>query len=311
MRIIIDEYGVRIGKRGERFIIQCKDQTYEQSARDVTQIALTSGSSITTDAILLATEFGVDILISQRNGSPVARLTSHSPSGLAATRRAQYEVAFSAKSHELAKLFITGKILNCGYLLQELGRTRQLSEMIQTGKEIRSLTKHLSTPGITYQQILGIEGIAARQYFATLTLILQNDIYAGKRTQHPAKDTFNASLNYGYAILRAATVRAALSSGLFPALGIFHHHRSNAFPLADDIMEPFRPFVDEIVYDLFRQNQSELTKENKGKLIASLYCDTYYEKVTRPLSVGLSITMASLAKCYINEHKTLNLPSVK
>ena len=81
--------------------------------------------------------------------------------------------------------------------------------------------------------------------------------------------------------------------------------------MADDIMEPFRPFVDEIVYDLFRQNQSELTKENKGKLIASLYCDTYYEKVTRPLSVGLSITMASLAKCYINEHKTLNLPSVK
>lgn len=256
VRIIIDEYGVRIGKRGERFIIQCKDQTYEQSARDVTQIALTSGSSITTDAILLAVQFGVDILISQRNGSPVARLTSHSPSGLAATRRAQYEAAFSAKSQELAKLFITGKILNCGYLLQELGRTRQLSEMIQTGKEIRSLTKHLSTPGITYQQILGVEGIAARQYFATLTLILQNDMYAGKRTQHPAKDTFNASLNYGYAILATEIEKNIISSGLDPAIGFLHQDRSGRPSLVYDLMEEFRqPVVDRALLTLISRKQ--------------------------------------------------------
>ena len=198
-------------------------------------------------------------------------------------------VAGEVLKKNLWKQIIVSKIKNQSLLLNKLGLD---------GESLKPLYMNVKSGDSDNK-----EGIAARLYFKTL--------FGKEFTRDRNAGGINAFLNYGYAILRAATVRAALSSGLFPALGIFHHHRSNAFPLADDIMEPCRPFVDEIVYDLFRQNQSELTKENKGKLIASLYCDTYYEKVTRPLSVGLSITMASLAKCYINEHKTLNLPSVK
>lgn len=198
-------------------------------------------------------------------------------------------VAGEVLKKNLWRQIIVSKIKNQSLLLNKLGLD---------GESLKPLYMNVKSGDSDNK-----EGIAARLYFKTL--------FGKEFTRDRNAGGINAFLNYGYAILRAATVRAALSSGLFPALGIFHHHRSNAFPLADDIMEPFRPFVDKIVYDLFRQNQSELTKENKGKLIASLYCDTYYEKVTRPLSVGLSITMASLAKCYINEHKTLNLPSVK
>ena len=198
-------------------------------------------------------------------------------------------VAGEVLKKNLWRQIIVSKIKNQSLLLNKLGLD---------GESLKPLYMNVKSGDSDNK-----EGIAARLYFKTL--------FGKEFTRDRNAGGINAFLNYGYAILRAATVRAALSSGLFPALGIFHHHRSNAFPLADDIMEPFRPFVDEIVYDLFQQNQSELTKENKGKLIASLYCDTYYEKVTRPLSVGLSITMASLAKCYINEHKTLNLPSVK
>lgn len=198
-------------------------------------------------------------------------------------------VAGEVLKKNLWRQIIVSKIKNQSLLLNKLGLD---------GESLKPLYMNVKSGDSDNK-----EGIAARLYFKTL--------FGKEFTRDRNTGGINAFLNYGYAILRAATVRAVLSSGLFPALGIFHHHRSNAFPLADDIMEPFRPFVDEIVYDLFRQNQSELTKENKGKLIASLYCDTYYEKVTRPLSVGLSITMASLAKCYINEHKTLNLPSVK
>ncbi|MDE2522876.1 MAG: CRISPR-associated endonuclease Cas1 [Methanocorpusculum sp.] len=256
MRIIIDDYGIRIGKQGERFTIQQKDQIQEYAARDVTQIVLTSGSSITTDAILLAAQFDVDLLILQRNGKPISRLTPHSPSGLAATRRAQYEIAFSVKSQELAKLFITGKILNCGYLLQELGRTRQISEMIQSGKEIRGLVEHLSTSGITHQQILGIEGIAARQYFSTLTMILQKTLYSGKRTQHPAKDAFNAFLNYGYAILASEIEKQIICSGLDPSIGFLHRDRSGRPSLVYDLIEEFRqPVVDRAIVTLLSRKQ--------------------------------------------------------
>jgi len=121
----------------------------------------------------------------------------------------------------------------------------------------------------------------------------------------------NALLNYGYIVLRAAVARSLVSSGLFPALGIFHHNRSNAFPLADDIMEPYRPYVDEIVYNLNKNEYTELTKDTKGELISVLYADTRFDKVVRPLSVGLSLTSSSLAKCYAKEANKINLPIMK
>lgn len=118
----------------------------------------------------------------------------------------------------------------------------------------------------------------------------------------------NSLLNYGYTILRAATARAIVSSGLLPAIGLFHHNRSNAFPLADDLMEPFRPYVDEVVYQLAESDNLELNKETKAQLIHVLYADTQFNKVVRPLSVGLTMTTASLVKCLGKETTKLSLP---
>lgn len=146
------------------------------------------------------------------------------------------------------------------------------------------------------------EGIAARIYFQKL--------FGPDFLRDRESIGINTLLNYGYTVLRAAVSRALVSSGLFPALGIFHHNRSNAFPLSDDIMEPYRPFVDEIVYNLAMQEKTELTKEVKGALIKVLYADTVFEKVSRPLSIGLSMTTASLVKCYAKEISKLSLPSL-
>lgn len=147
------------------------------------------------------------------------------------------------------------------------------------------------------------EGIAARIYF--------RELFGPEFVRDRSLPGINALLNYGYTILRAAVARALVSSGLFPAIGIFHHNRSNAFPLADDIMEPYRPYVDEIVHDLAMRGETELTKEIKGELISVLYMDTVFEKVTRPLSVGLSQTTASLVKCYAKEQKEIELPIIQ
>jgi CRISPR-associated protein Cas1 len=147
------------------------------------------------------------------------------------------------------------------------------------------------------------EGIAARIYFSELF----GEDFIRDRNQ----PGINALLNYGYSVLRAATARALISSGLTPSLGIFHHNRSNAFPLADDLMEAFRPFVDETVYQLCEQGILEVNKDAKFELISVLSSDTYYPKVTRPLQIGLSITMASLAKCFNGEAKLLSLPMLK
>jgi CRISPR-associated protein Cas1 len=120
----------------------------------------------------------------------------------------------------------------------------------------------------------------------------------------------NNALNYGYAVLRAGVARSLSGSGLLPTIGLHHCNKYNAFCLADDIMEPFRPFVDEAVYGISLEGScgDELTLDVKKKLLELLACDTSYPKVNRPLMVGLSMTTASLARCFAGEEKKLVFP---
>lgn len=118
----------------------------------------------------------------------------------------------------------------------------------------------------------------------------------------------NNLLNYGYILLRAAVARALMGSGLLPALGIFHRNRYNAFHLADDIMESYRPYVDEIVYHMNINGMTELNKDAKSQLLHILFTDTVFSKVTSPLDVGLTMTTASLTKCFWGANKKIVYP---
>lgn len=145
------------------------------------------------------------------------------------------------------------------------------------------------------------EGLAARIYWGMVfneTFVRKQDSEAG----------LNAMLNYGYAILRAATARAIVGTGLSLSFGLFHKNRYNAFPLADDIMEPYRPYVDSAIIDLWKNGISELDKEAKVSLLSVLTCDTILNDIQRPLEIGLSITTASLVKCLKGDEKNLILP---
>lgn len=147
------------------------------------------------------------------------------------------------------------------------------------------------------------EGAAAREYWRRIF----GEGYKREREGLPP----NNLLNYGYAILRAAVARALIGSGLYPAFGVFHRNRYNAFPLADDVMEPYRPFVDETVYHLYYDGAvNELNSESKGKLLRVLFSDVKMGKVTRPLENALSLTTASLLRMYKGETEKLSLPMI-
>lgn len=146
------------------------------------------------------------------------------------------------------------------------------------------------------------EGLAARVYWNALF----GNTFKREREGVPP----NSLLNYGYSILRAATARALLGSGLLPNLGIFHKSRYNAFPLADDVMEPYRPYIDEIVFGLHSKGVTELNKESKAELLRILNCDVNIGKVRRLLQIALTITTASLVKYYAGENKKLSLPFI-
>ena len=121
----------------------------------------------------------------------------------------------------------------------------------------------------------------------------------------------NNLLNYGYAILRAVVARGLVASGLLPTLGIHHHNRYNAYCLADDIMEPYRPYVDELVYNMVRSRQdyAELTKELKTELLSVPVLDVTIAGKRSPLMVAVGQTTASLYKCFGGESRKIVYPS--
>jgi len=123
----------------------------------------------------------------------------------------------------------------------------------------------------------------------------------------------NNFLNYGYAILRATVARSLVGSGLLPTLGIHHRNKYNAYCLADDIMEPYRPYVDHLVKELIctQTGEQELTKEIKSKLLGIPALDIMIDGKASPLMVGLQRTTASVAKCFEGETKKILYPEFK
>lgn len=121
----------------------------------------------------------------------------------------------------------------------------------------------------------------------------------------------NNLLNYGYAILRAIIARALVGSGLLPVYGIHHHNRYNDYCLADDIMEPYRPFVDKLVIEIMSKKPvpEDLTKELKADLLSIPVLDVKIEGKRSPLMIAAAQTTASLAKCFNGDIRKLAYPS--
>lgn len=120
----------------------------------------------------------------------------------------------------------------------------------------------------------------------------------------------NNLLNNGYAILRAVIARALVSSGLLPTLGIHHHNRYNAYCLADDIMEPYRPYVDRIVFTLYKNGHTGLTTDVKRELLKIPTIDVVIEGRKSPLMIGATTTTASLYKCFEGESRKIAYPEM-
>ena len=146
-----------------------------------------------------------------------------------------------------------------------------------------------------------MEGIAAQYYWKQLF----DDF-----TRERKGDAPNNFLNFGYAVLRSMVARALVSSGLHPTIGIFHRNKYNAYCLADDVMEPYRPYVDALVVEWMQQPQAThvLDKEAKAYLLQVATKDVTINGLQRPLMTALSITTSSLCKCFMGESRVIHYP---
>lgn len=242
--------------------------------------------SITIPLLNALAENNVAVIVCKDNMMPNAMMLNLDSNSIQGERyRDQINTSEPLKKN-LWKQIVEAKIRNQAALLDKLDKD---------GSQLKPYLQNVKS-GDTDNR----EGVAAKLYW--------NILFGKDFIRLRSGDAPNEMLNYGYTILRAAVSRSLMGSGLFPAFGIHHKNRYNSFPLADDIMEPYRPFVDEIVFDLYANGEHELNKNVKAEILKFLYADTKFDKVTRPLDIGLSITTSSLAKCFSGEQKKVIYP---
>lgn len=183
-----------------------------------------------------------------------------------------------------------------------------VEQKIKNQESLLKLNHQVSEPLATYKTTVksgdtsNREGIAAQFYWKQL---FENF----NRTRFGEEP--NNLLNFGYAILRSIVARALVSSGLLPVLGIFHKNKYNPYCLADDIMEPYRPFVDKMVYNYIQDNYAfDLNKDTKAYLLTVATQDVLIDGLERPLFIAVSTTTASLYKCYTGELRQIKYPEL-
>lgn len=207
--------------------------------------------------------------------------------------RHQIEASLPLKK-QLWQQTIQTKILNQARVLQHY-RGLKCGNMEAWAKQVKSGDSD------------NLEGRAAVFYWKNLFSNIEN--FRRDRDGVPP----NNLLNYGYAILRAVVARSLVGSGLLPTLGIHHHNRYNAYCLADDIMEPYRPYVDKLVTEIVDSgtNISTLTTEIKNKLLSIPVIDVVINGRRSPLMIGVATTTASLYKCYSGELRKIAYPMIE
>lgn len=227
----------------------------------------------------------------------------HMPSGLMlplegnTLQSERFEAQISASlplKKQLWQQTIIMKIKNQGAVLKR-ANSMEIGNMLAWASQVRS-----GDPD-------NLEGRAAAYYWKNLF----GEDYGFVRGHEG--DGPNVLLDYGYAILRAIIARSLVASGLMPTLGIHHSNRYNAYCLADDMMEPYRPYVDLMVLDIMRKHQlpPEISNETKRHLLSIPVIDVRMGKLSRPLMVAASMTTAALAKCYLGTTRKLLYPEIE
>lgn len=207
--------------------------------------------------------------------------------------RIQIEASEPLRKQLWAQL-VRQKIKNQAAVLSKIGKEVESNYLLELSKAVLSGDR------------TNVEATASAYYWQRVFDFVPG--FFRKREGPPP----NHWLNYGYAILRAVTARALVASGLLPTLGLHHHNRYNPFCLADDLMEPFRPEVDLVIYHLIKKIgvQEDISKAVKQELLFIPYIDVILEKEKSPLMNGVQFTCQSLVKCLSGEQRKLILPEV-
>ena len=237
-------------------------------------------------------------LLIDNNTAVIICNTNHLPNGM----------FLNLNSHHIQQEIFKNQINASAPLKKQLWQQTIIEKITNQGILLQKITLKTNNFEFLASKVLSgdssnMEGVAANFYWKSF---FEHNFKRERFGDYP-----NNFLNYGYAILRAATARALSGSGLLNTLGIHHKSKYNAFALADDIMEPFRPIVDEKVAEIMQNySEQELNTAIKAELLQILTRTVYFKQEKSPLMVALQKTASSLQQCYTGERKKIKYPKL-
>lgn len=303
MQLYINTYGAYVHLKDEMFEIRVRDKETNEvkkhhfAASKVTGIILTTGASLSTDAIRLAILNNVDIVITEKDGHPLGRVWHSKLGSTTKIRKCQLEASMNDIGVHWIKTWILTKVENQRDFIQDLKKHRAPQADYLNDKIARLEALAISISSLEAERVSdiadslrGLEGTAGRLYFQTLSHVLIKEHQFNGRSSRPAQDPFNAFLNYANGILYSKVEKALIIAGLDPYLGFLHRDDYNQLSFVYDFIEPYRIYAETVVFRLFSgkkvnkthvdqiTNGYSLNSEGKALLVAAY--NKYFDEET-------------------------------
>lgn len=270
MQLFINTPGAYLHVKDEmfeiRFTKEGKEEKHQIAAHKVSSIVLPKAAALSTDSIHLAMKFNIDIVLVENDGHPVGRFWHSKLGSTTRIRKNQLETSLSPEAIRWTKQWVLRKIENQAEFIKDLmkHRPKQNDFLHAQAEKIRALavsTGQLQGEKITdvADTLRGLEGTAGRIYFETISAVIAEPYTFQGRSSRPAKDPFNAFLNYAYGILYSRVERVLVLAGIDPYLGFLHRDDYNQLSMVYDFIEPYRIHAETTVFRLFSAKKINAT----------------------------------------------------
>jgi CRISPR-associated protein Cas1 len=299
MQLHLNTYGAYLHVKDQLFEIKIKEdkevKKHHVAAIKVKSIWLSKGTALSTDAVHLAIKNNIDIVFLEYDGFPLGRVWHSKLGSTTLIRKKQLEASLSPLAVKYTQQWLTRKVGNQAQFIRQLKKHREqhheyLDDKIDRIEQMCSKIEHATANDIKLvaEQYRGWEGTAGRLFFETLSFVLPKQYQFSGRSFRPAKDPYNAFLNYAYGLLYSRIEKVLILAGLDPFVGFLHRDDYNYKSMVYDFIEPYRVFADKVVFSLFtakkvRQDftehlQSGIRIHKEGKVLLIEAFNKYFEE---------------------------------
>lgn len=297
MELVLNTYGTSLQVEDGLFMVRHKDGKQTVEPKLVKTILVSKGARISSDAALLAISNEIDVMFIDSTGKPAGRVWSVKYGSVSTIRRKQLDFIYSPKAVKWIKGLIAKKIDNqIGFLLSMNPHDERIKVLIDNSinkqNDYKQKVDAAEAPFVSdiAPSLRGWEGAASKTYFQVISELLPQVYRFDSRSQHPANDTFNCLLNYGYGMLYGKVEGALIKAGIDPYAGVFHRDDYNRPALVFDVIELYRVWVDFVVFNLCSQevidddcysinDDGSYWLENMGKRILIQAVNDYLDEV--------------------------------